>query len=232
VRSAVNDNPVVQIAVLGVLAVIVAFLLMTRVLHKSSTTAPPTTTPATSAAPAVAGSTAPTTPSPTAGATATPSPAAGTTAPSPTADGTVPPATTPGAAPVAPAAPIARFVSGRGLPAPVVAAYKDDKTVVLLVVKFRGIDDDALRATVDRLRGRPDLAVFVTYAAHISRYARITAGVDVNRVPALVVLRPRHLTHATPTALVSYGFRGPASVDQAIRDAGYKGPTNLPYYPK
>jgi hypothetical protein len=222
VRSAVNDNPVVQIAVLGVLAVIVAFLLMTKVLHKSSTTAPPTTTPATSAAPAVAGSTAPT----------TPSAAAGTIAPSPTADGTVPPATTPGAAPVAPAAPIAEFVSGRGLPAPVVAAYKDDKTVVLLVVKFRGIDDDALRATVDRLRGRPDLAVFVTYAAHISRYARITAGVDVNRVPALVVLRPRHLTHATPTALVSYGFRGPASVDQAIRDAGYKGPTNLPYYPK
>jgi hypothetical protein len=222
VRSAVNDNPVVQIAVLGVLAVIVAFLLMTKVLHKSSTTAPPTATPATAAAPAVAGSTAPT----------TPSAAAGTIAPSPTADGTVPPATTPGAAPVAPAAPIAKFVSGRGLPAPVVAAYKDDKTVVLLVVKFRGIDDDALRATVDRLRGRPDLAVFVTYAAHISRYARITAGVDVNRVPALVVLRPRHLTHATPTALVSYGFRGPASVDQAIRDAGYKGPTNLPYYPR
>jgi hypothetical protein len=45
-------------------------------------------------------------------------------------------------------------------------------------------------------------------------------------------VRPRRLTEGTPTASVSYGFRGPDSVYQAVRDALYKGPTNLPYYPK
>jgi hypothetical protein len=33
-------------------------------------------------------------------------------------------------------------------------------------------------------------------------------------------------------ASVSYGYRDPEGVVQAIRDALYKGPTNLPYYPK
>jgi hypothetical protein len=56
--------------------------------------------------------------------------------------------------------------------------------------------------------------------------------VDVNRVPALIALRPRNLTHGAPTATVSYGFRGPESVDQAISDALYKGPRNLPYHPR
>jgi hypothetical protein len=56
--------------------------------------------------------------------------------------------------------------------------------------------------------------------------------VNVNRVPALVVVRPKKLTHGPPVASVSYGFRGPDSVRQAVRDALYKGPTNLPYYPK
>ena len=72
----------------------------------------------------------------------------------------------------------------------------------------------------------------MTNAGHIARYSRITQGVNVDRVPALIVLRPRHLTQGTPTATLSYGFRGPESVDQAIRDALYKGPSNLPYYPK
>ena len=72
----------------------------------------------------------------------------------------------------------------------------------------------------------------MTNAGHIARYARITQGVDVNRVPALIVLgRAPHAT-GRPTATVSYGFRGPDSVDQAVRDALYKGPTNLPYYPR
>ena len=123
-------------------------------------------------------------------------------------------------------------MAGPGLPAPVVKAYKDDKTVVLLVLRHRGIDDDQLRQNVERLRGKSDLALFVTNAGHIARYSRITQGVNVDRVPALIVLRPRHLTHGTPTATLSYGFRGPESVDQAIRDALYKGPSNLPYYPK
>lgn len=216
-RKALNDNPVAQIAVLGVLAVVVAFLLLTKVMHKSSGSP----------------STAPT----AAGTPAAPSSAAGSstsTTPSPTADSTIPGVTTPGAPPAAAEAgvPTGKFAAGPGLPAPVVKAYADDETIVLLVVRNGGVDDGALRNTVERLRARSGLAVFVTPARHVSRYARITEGVNVNRVPALVVVGPRHLAHGTPTASVSYGFRGADSVEQAIRNALYKGPTNLPYYPK
>jgi hypothetical protein len=213
VRKALNENPLAQMAVLGLLAVIVGFLLLTQMGHKSESSA---TSATTSGAPnSTSASTA------SSSAAATTPPATGSTAVPPT---TVPPA---GAATGA----VGEFVAGPGLPAPVVKAYADDKAVVLFVFRHRGVDDAAVRTSVERLRGRNDLAVFVTHAAHIARYARITEGVDVNRVPALIVLRPRHLAHGTPTASVSYGFRGPDSVDQAIRNALYKGPRNLPYYP-
>jgi hypothetical protein len=213
VRKALNENPLAQMAVLGLLAVIVGFLLLTQMGHKSESSA---TSATISGAPnSTSASTA------SSSAAATTPPATGSTAAPPT---TVPPAgATTGA--------VGEFVAGPGLPAPVVKAYADDKAVVLFVFRHRGVDDAAVRASVERLRGRNDLAVFVTHAAHIARYARITEGVDVNRVPALIVLRPRHLAQGAPTASVSYGFRGPDSVDQAIRNALYKGPSNLPYYP-
>ena len=211
-REALNDNPVAQIAVLGVLAVIVGFLLLTRVAGQSGGDSP--------AAPPTASDTS-TVPSTTPPATSSDQ------MPSTSSDGaTVSPT---GSVSDAPAG---KFVAGPGLPASVVQAYADDKTVVLLVLKHRGIDDDHLRRNVERLRGRSDLALFVTNAGGIARYSRITQGVSVDRVPALIVVRPRHLTHGTPTASVSYGVRGPESVDQAIRNALYKGPRNLPYYPK
>ena len=201
-RRALNDNPVAQIAVLGLLAVVVAFMLMSRAGHSGSDSAA------------------------TSGAPASPSPALATTPPS-ASSAAVPP--TIGTAAGAPAG---EFVAGPGLPAPVVKAYADDKTVVLFVFRHRGVDDAAVRSSVEQLHGRSDLAVFVTHAARIARFARITQGVDVNRVPALIVLRPRHLTNGTPTASVSYGFQGPDSVDQAIRNALYKGPSDLPYDPR
>jgi hypothetical protein len=144
------------------------------------------------------------------------------------------PSTTPAAPAGSAAAPAAagEFVAGPGLPRPVVQAYNADKVVVLLVVRRGGIDDDAVKASVERMSGLPDTAVFMTNAGHVSRYSRIASGVDLDRVPALIVLRQQKLTHGTPTATVSYGFRGPASVAQAIADALYKGPTNVPYYPK
>jgi hypothetical protein len=226
VRKALNENPVAQIAVLGVLAVVIGFLLLTRVASKSG---------GDSSASSPTASGAPATSAPADGSSTVPSTAAGTTpnatssdeAPATPSDGaTVPPTGTSSNAGVG------KFVAGPGLPASVVKAYADDKTVVLLVLKHRGIDDDQLRRNVERLRGRSDLTLFVTNAGHIARYSRITQGVSVDRVPALIVLRPRHLTHGTPTASVSYGVRGPESVDQAIRNALYKGPSNLPYYPK
>ena len=221
-RKALNDNPVAQIAVLGVLVVIVGFLLMTRVVHKSgdsdsaATSTPPRPPPA---------------PADTTGAPTSPSPAVGDDSskhrlrPRWRRRPPRPPARRP-------APQLGGFVAGPGLPAPVVKAYADDKAVVLFVFRHGGIDDSAVRASVERLRGRSDLAVFVTHAANIARYARITEGVDVNRVPALIVVRPRHLTHGTPTASVSYGFRGPDSVDQAIRNALYKGPSEPPVLPE
>jgi hypothetical protein len=211
VRRALNDNPVAQIGVLGALAVIVAFLLITRMSQGGDSNAPAdaTTDPAATALPT--GATA-------SGAVPAAPAAAGTTAA---------PATGPAAA-----EPVGEFAAGPGLPRPVVDAYRDGKAVVLFVFRHRGLDDSAVRSSVEGLRSRSDLAVFVTHAAQISRYARIAAGVDVNRVPALIVVRPRRLTNDTPTASVSYGFRGADSVDQAVRDALYKGPTNLPYYPK
>jgi hypothetical protein len=214
VRRALNDNPVAQIAVLGVLVVIVGFLLMTRMAHKSDSAATSTSAPS---APASADTT---------GASTSPSPAVGTTPPSTGSSAVAPTAAPPAGAPAG------GFVAGPGLPAPVAKAYADDKAVVLFVFRHRGLDDSAVRSSVERLRGRDDLGVFVTHAAHIARYARITEGVDVNRVPALIVVQPLHLTDGTPTASVSYGFRGPDSVDQAIRNALYKGPTDLPYYPR
>jgi len=215
-----NDNPVAQIAVLGALAVIVGFLLLTRVAGKSGGSGSPATSATTSSAPATPDGAS--TGAPTASATGTVAPTTGSpSAPSATAP---PTATT--------ASPVGAFVAGPGLPGAVVKAYADDKAVVLFVFRHPGIDDAAVRASVERLRGRSDLAVFVTHAAHIARYARITEGVDVNRVPALIVLRPRHLTHGTPVASVSYGFRGRDSVEQAVRNALYKGPSDLPYYPR
>ena len=144
-------------------------------------------------------------------------------------------AATPGATSVPPATaatPAGKLVAGSGLPKPVAAAYADGKAIVLFVFTHRGIDDAAMGSSVERLRARSDLAVFITRASRIARYARITEGVDVNRVPALIVVRPRKLNHGVPTASVSYGFRGPDTVDQVVRDALYNGPTNLPYYPQ
>jgi hypothetical protein len=220
-RKAINDNPMVQIGVIGLLVVVVGFFLLTQMGKGSSTSS--TSSTAASVAPDASA-----TPSDSS-ATATTPPASTATTPSVSAPSTTPAA--PAGSAAAPAA-TGEFVAGPGLPRPVVQAYNADKVVVLLVVRRGGIDDDAVKASVERMSGLPDTAVFMTNAGHVSRYSRIASGVDLDRVPALIVLRPQKLTHGTPTATVSYGFRGPASVAQAIADALYNGPTNVPYYPK
>jgi hypothetical protein len=223
-RKALNDNPVAQIAVLGVLAVVVAFLFMTRVMKsdESSTATTPTTSSATAAPTA-------TTPTPPPEASAEVAPTGAAPSSSVPAAPAVPEA---GASATGQASVPSKLVAGPGLPRPVAAAWEDGKAVVLFVFRNHGIDDHAVRASVERLRGRSDLAVFVTHAGQIARYARITEGVNVDRVPALVVVRPRRLTRGAPTATVSYGFRGDDSVEQAVRDALYDGPRNLPYHPR
>jgi hypothetical protein len=206
VRKAINENPLVQVGLIAVLAVIVGFLLLTRVMNQSSGSEAPPASDATAAATA-------TTPLET--ATPAPSEAA------------------PAAAPATAAPTGDAFEAGPGLPSSIVDAYDSGKTVVVLVVRTKGIDDRALRLTSIALATRSEVKLFVLPAKHIARYSRIASGVDVNRVPALVVISPKKLAQGgLPNASVSYGFRGPASVVQAVKDAEYKGKTNLPYYPR
>jgi hypothetical protein len=206
VRKALNENPLVQVALIGVLAIIAGFLLLTRVMNRTESE-PQAAASTTADASVISTAPAPAAAAPVGSSTATPSavqPAAGT-----------------------------GFEAGPGLPSSVVQAYDAGKTVVLLVVRTKGIDDRALELTSAALAGRPEVELIVLPAKRIARYSRIASGVDVNRVPALVVISPKKLTDGgLPKASVSYGFRGPASVVQAVKDAEYKGKTNLPYYPK
>jgi len=112
----------------------------------------------------------------------------------------------------------------------VVAAWNANKTVVLLFVRDGGIDDRLVAGAVRQLSSMPNVATFVVPARRIARYAAITEGVGVERVPALVVVRPKHLNQVMPTASVSYGFQSSESVVQEVVDADYKGRT-VDYHP-
>lgn len=139
-------------------------------------------------------------------------------------------ATAPSSAPATAPVPGAAVVPAPPLPRPVTVAFGAGKTVVLLLVKEGGIDDRMVIAAVRRLGSLSRVAIFVVPASKIARYAAIAQGVNVDRVPALVVVQPKRLDHGIPTASVSYGFQSPESVVQAVRDATYKGRT-LSYHP-
>lgn len=115
-------------------------------------------------------------------------------------------------------------------PAPVTAAYEAGNTVVLLVVHDGGIDRSLTAAATAHVAGIPGTKLFVVPVGQLARYASITVGLDLNRVPALVVMRPRNLSDGIPQATVDYGFQTPASVVQAVRDASYAGPETT-YHP-
>ncbi|HEX6689478.1 MAG TPA: hypothetical protein VF085_12580 [Solirubrobacterales bacterium] len=196
-RDALNNNPLAQIAVIGVLLVGVAVFAMSSGggggEEGGEAAAPSTTSVSTTA-------TAPAAAAPPADLTATLSAVSQAAAEAPP------------------------------LPRPVLRAWKANRTLVLLFVRDGGIDDRLVKTATDGLAGFRDAAVFVVPAAQISRYAAITEGVGVDRVPALVVVTPRHLKQTVPTASVSYGFQSPESVAQAVIDAGYRGPT-VDYHP-
>jgi hypothetical protein len=118
----------------------------------------------------------------------------------------------------------------RPLPRPVMEAWNGNRTVVLLIVNDDGIDDDLVKLTGSRLEGMSGVSTFVVPVSQIARYAAITQGVGVDRVPALVVLSPKSLEQSVPTASVSYGFQDGESIEQAVIDAGYEGPI-LEYHP-
>ncbi|KAA0272072.1 MAG: hypothetical protein EDQ89_08965 [Acidobacteria bacterium] len=213
-RKALNENPMVQAAVLGVCAIAFAVILFTSVLKKDEEPAPAaTTTAATTSDPA------PSTEAP--GTTSAPAPAAGAAAelPDPAAG-----------VPEAGGSPADGLLPSKGLPEDLLVAFAKNKTIALLVVDPKGIADAHVKRLTAALRARDDVEVFVAGVADVARYARITQGVSVSRTPALVVIRPRKLTGSVPVATVAYGFRGPGSIDQAVGDAVYKG-KQVPSYP-
>jgi hypothetical protein len=139
------------------------------------------------------------------------------------------PAPSPSAAPLTSTG-MPPILATRPVPQPVVVAWKANRTVALLFVHNGGIDDDLVELASGRLNGMPGVTTFVISASEIADYAAITEGVGVDRVPALVVLRPKRLDQSVPTASVSYGFQDGDAIVQAVIDAGYKGPT-LEYHP-
>jgi hypothetical protein len=209
-RDALNSNPLVQLAVVGVL------LLGAGIFLLSSSGGGEEEEPASSEATvSIAGTEA-----------------------SGTATGASPGEAVEGAVAAAEEAAGASLSSALGqtatsappLPQPVLDAWLANRTLVLLFTRDGGIDDRQVEIATAGLAGFREAAVFVVPVAKISRYAAITEGVGVDRVPALVVVTPKHLDGAVPTASVSYGFQSSQSVAQAVIDAGYTGPT-IDYHP-
>jgi len=210
-RDAINNNPMVQLAVVAVLVLVAGVMLAPQFLgHKKSDSNTTTSS-------------------------------AQLTSPSGSVDLTVkstPAAPSTGAAAGSTAAPAPQTVSpealvpGRGLPRPVITAWKRGDTVVLLLVRRGGIDDGLVQSSVRSLSADSRLAVFVARANKIARYSRITQGVGVSQVPALVIVRPKRVSGGVPEAQVSYGFRDSQAVVQSVHDALYSGKDDLPYSPR
>ena len=110
------------------------------------------------------------------------------------------------------------------------SAYDANQTVVLLVVHNGGIDDKLTAEASGAIAGMPGVTLIHVPLAQLPRYASITVGVELNRVPALIVMRPQELSNGVPQATVDYGFQTPESAVQAVRDGAYNGPAAT-YHP-
>jgi hypothetical protein len=209
-REKLNSNPLAQVALIGALLV-AGFLLVSTMGKggKENSSATPTEATVTVAGTGETGT-----------ATASSPGEAVEAAISSTVAGATATATVPATAAAAAPPP----------PKPVLNAYNSNKTVVLLFVRNGGIDDRMVKEATKSVSSRPDVATFVVPADRIARYASVAGGVAVDRVPALVVVRPKNLKGNIPVASVHYGYQSTESVVQAVVDAGYEGRT-LDYHP-
>jgi hypothetical protein len=205
-RDKINENPIAQLALIGVLLVVGAFILLKPGGGEAAEESSSGEVVAT-----VNGSTA-------TGAT-----------PGEAVEGAVE-GLEEGGATASAAGAVPASIPAPPPPAPVTAAYDAGKTVVLLVVNDGGIDDALTEAAAAHLASVPQAALFVVPAAKVARYAAITIGLDVSQVPALIVMQPKRLSHGVQRATVEYGFQTPQSIVQAVRDAAYKGP-EVNYHP-
>ncbi|MBS1863826.1 MAG: hypothetical protein JSS68_19185 [Actinobacteria bacterium] len=125
----------------------------------------------------------------------------------------------------------ASLPDAKPLPQRFTAAYDADETVALLVVHDGGIDDRYTTLALKAVARVERVAVIVVPAKQISRYASVTVGLDISQLPALIVMRPKSLSHGVPQATVAYGYQSPQSVYQTIVDASYVGPEGRAYHP-
>jgi hypothetical protein len=122
------------------------------------------------------------------------------------------------------------------LPSKLAAAYEANKVVALLFVRNGGIDDRLVAKYADLLRStfgptadhRLDYSVIPV--KKIAHYGAITLGLGVQRVPALIVLRPKKLSEGKLEGSVFYGYQTPSSIAQALVDSVYHGPEGS-YHP-
>ncbi len=219
-RRALNENPMVQMAVLGLAAVAFALIMFMTVLKGEPTPPAGEAIPAAEVAAADPAATPPVDPA------APVDPAGAPVDPAAPIDPAVP-------APQAAAPPPAGadgLLPTNGLPEDVLVAYAKDRAIALLVVDPKAQGSAKIESFTRRLDSRDDVEVQVVKAKDVADYSRITTGVAVAQTPALVVIRPRKLTGSVPTASVSYGFRGPKSISVALDDALYEG-KQIPSYP-
>jgi len=219
-RKALNENPMVQLAVLGVGGVLLAILLITSLSGGGSSSETPPEDPAAATATADP-------------ATATPAPAPATVDPAtatPAPDATV----TPDATTVAPPTDSGSadgLLPSAGLPEDVLVAYAKNQAIALLVIDPKAVSDKQVAQFSDVLKSRNDVEYFEVKSKDIADYARITQGVSISRTPSLIVIRPRDKTEGAPTAVVVEGFRDADSIETALEDALYSGPDE-PSYPE
>jgi type II secretory pathway pseudopilin PulG len=192
-REKLNENPMAQVALIGVLLVVVAVFL----LGKSGGSEEEEGAESAAGAAAVASAAAEL-----------------------EASGAPIELPAPGSGPGSPPAP----------PRAVVSAYDSGSTVALLFVRDGGIDDRLVKGAVRQLDAVGGVTTFVVPTSQLARYVTISQGVDLSRVPALVVIRPKSLNEGLDAASVHYGFQSPQSVVQAVIDARYRGGT-LAYHP-
>lgn len=202
-REKLNENPMMQIAVVGVLLVAIGIFALTKMGGGGESESTETITSSATVS----------TPEGTASVVAT------VTAPTGTAQASSPASLA--TAPEVPASP---------LPPKITAAFNGGRTVVLLIVKKGGIDDGKTVAASLPIGFTKDVSLFVVPVRKVARYAAITQGVKLERVPALIVIRPKRLDHGVTAASIRYGYQTSESVMQAVKDANYKGGT-LPYHP-
>ncbi|HEY2056283.1 MAG TPA: hypothetical protein VGH14_20320 [Solirubrobacterales bacterium] len=204
-RGKLNENPVAQIALLGVLAIVVGYLVLSKMGGGEEG--------AGSGGPVTSVESAPTETTASTGGESSVEVA-----------GTAPVIAAATSSVTAPAS--------RPLPHKVDAAYKNNRIVVVLLVRDGGVDDHIVRRATTMLEGNSRVAFFSAKAKHVARFAALAGPLGVNRVPALIVVRPKHLNGAGPApASVTYGLNSKAGIRQTIREAVYKGP-HLTYAPQ